>query len=464
MSFALKQKPSERLRRRSELYDYQEEAVRRITSRRQQAILIKPGLGKTSIALTALSDLGVSQTLLFAPASVVEMDVWGAEAARWEHLQSFTVVPVVGNPEERIEIFRETFGVKDCVLVLSYNNLVWFTQKFGRCPGRFGALVFDELSRMKAPGTKWFRAARTWLKDIPIRIGLTGTPVGNHLQDLWGEMYSVANVLPLGPTFGDFQREYFAPAYRVTPSIWKWLPRPGAQALIQERCKPFAFSIAPTRGPVQPLVKVNEVTVTLPDRVKKLAEVFTKQLRVELESKEELLACSATVVAQKLRQFASGAVILDTVTGKWESLHDEKIKAVSELMEEQQGDPVLLFYNYIHEKERLQKRFPMARLLATREDMEAWNRGEIELAISHPQSTGFGLNLQEGGSTICWYTLPWSVELWEQATARLARQGQRARYVTSHVLLAGGVDQMVLAALRNKGRIQQEVLDALALG
>ena len=460
MSYALQQTPSERLRKESELYEYQREARGRITFRRQQAVLLKPGLGKTVITLSALRDLQVRQTIVFAPAQVVEMDVWGREASRWEHLASTRVFPVAGTQRQRLDIIRQTANVKNCVLVLSYNNLVWFTQFFKGIENRFGAVVFDELSRMKSPGTKWFRAARTWLSKIPIRIGLTGTPVGNHLLDIWGEMYSVGGPHVLGPTFTQFKNKFF---YPTDFHRWKWLPLPGTQETIQTQIKPWAFSIQPSAGPRQPLVKVNEVEVNVPDKVQQMAKVFARQLRVELESKEELLACSTTVVAQKLRQFASGAVIHDTVSGKWEWLHDEKLRAVEELLEEQQGDPVLLFYHYQHERERILKRFSQAHALDTREDMESWNRGDIELAVAHPQSTGFGLNLQDGGSTICWYTLPWSCELWEQATARLARQGQKAAYVTSHVLLAGQVDRMVLSALRNKGRVQQEVLDELAI-
>lgn len=457
MSFALKRTPSRQLRKRSTLYEYQEEAIRRVTTSGQQAIFLKPGLGKTVIALTVLRDLGVSQAIVFAPAQVVEMDVWGTEAARWEHLESTTIVPVVGDAHRRLELLEQASHIPNCVCVLSYHNLVWYIKTLRRrAEERWGAVIFDELSRMKSPGAKWFRGARNWLKNIPVRMGLTGTPVGNHLMDVWGEMYQVAGIKPLGGSFVDFKNKFF---YPVDFHRWKWLPLPGAQERIQSSIKPFAFSIAPENGPSQPLVKVNEIRMELPEKVRKVAATLQKQLRVELESKEELLACSATVVAQKLRQFAGGAVYLGDHS--IEILHDEKLKAVQEILEEQQGDPVLLFYEYRHEKSRLLEWFPQGKVLGETCTMAEWDAGKVELMVAHPQSMGFGLNLQEGGSTIIWYTLPWSVELWEQATARLARQGQKSKYVTSHVLLAGPVDEMVLRVLRNKGRVQQEMLDSL---
>jgi SNF2-related domain len=456
------------------LYDYQEQAIERVVARRQQAVLIKMGLGKTVIALTALADLRVFPTLVFAPARVVELDVWGDETRQWNHLQHLRVLPVFGTALERLALLQSPADV----YVLSYNNLCWFTHQLQlKSESKYKAIVFDELSRMKHPNAQWFKAARTWFKNISVRIGLTGTPVGNRLEDLWGEMYSVAGEIALGPSITTFRQKYF---YRipVARNIFKWEPLPASQAEVQKRIKPFAFTIDPQVGPYVPLVRVNEVAVELPQVVREQMKVFARQLRVELESKKELVACAASVVAGKLRQFASGAVILDK--DEWEPLHPEKLRALDEILTEQQGDPVLCFYHYRHELTRMLRRYngksgqPLAQVLKGTDvpsdvkeyktcTMEEWNSGSVELLLAHPQSSGFGLNLQHGGSTICWFTLPWSVELWEQAIARLARQGQRAKVVTVHVLQAGAVDRMVLSVLRNKGRIQSEVLEALSL-
>ena len=442
---------------RSLLYEYQEKAVEMVVQKKRVAVLLRPGNGKTAIALTALQDLGVRSTLVLAPARVVELDVWGDEARKWEHLHQLRIVNVRGTPAERLELLRKPADV----YVLSYDNLVWLTSQVFVYKNKdklpWGAVVFDELSKMKSPSAKRFRAQRYWLMSILVRIGLTGTPVGNHLLDLWGELFTVTGAAALGPSITTFKQKYFDSDYMG----WNWTPKEGAQVQIQERIKPFAFTIPASLGPKVPLVRVNEVPVVLPVKVVAQQKVFMRQLRVELEGGKELFACSASVVAGKLRQFASGAVFL--TSDKWEKLHDEKLLALDEILEEQQGDPVLLFYHYTHEKTRILARYKQAKVLGDTCTMEEWNRGEVELMVAHPQSSGFGLNLQDGGSTLCWYTLPWSVELWEQATARLARQGQRSGIVTSHVLLAGPVDQLVLSVLRDKGRTQSAVLAALSM-
>jgi SNF2 family DNA or RNA helicase len=441
---------------RSELYDYQEKAVQMVVEKKRVAVLLRPGNGKTAIALTALQDLGMRSTLVLAPARVVELDVWGDEARKWDHLHTLKIISVRGTPAERLKLLHTQADVH----VLSYDNLVWLTtQNFvykskGKLP--WGAVVFDELSRMKSPSAKRFRAQRYWLMPILVRIGLTGTPVGNHLLDLWGELFTVTGAAALGPSVTTFKQKYFDCDYMG----WNWTPKPNAQEQIQERIKPFAFTIPPSLGPKVPLVRVNEVPVTLPNNVVAQQKVFMRQLRVELEGGKELFACSASVVAGKLRQFASGAVFI--APDKWEKLHEEKLLALDEILEEQQGDPVLLFYHYTHEKSRILARYKQAKVLGETCTMEDWNSGRVELMVAHPQSSGFGLNLQDGGSTICWFTLPWSVELWEQAIARLARNGQRSTIVTCHVLQAGTVDKLVLSVLRAKGITQSAVLQALS--
>ena len=459
---------SKSMRQRSDLYAYQEEASRRIVARKQQAVLLKVGLGKTIITLTALKDLEIAgPVLLFAPAKVVDLDVWGREAKGWEHTRSFRVVPIRGNEYKRKELLNKHWQ-DDTILAFSYESMEWLCQHFTHKLQSAGAVVFDELSKMKASGTKRFRNAKHYLKQIPIRIGLTGTPVGNHLFDLWGELYMVAGEKALGPTFTGFRSQYF---YPVDKNQWKWVPHARSAEHIHERIKPFAFTIPLSETPVKtPEVLENEITVELPPEVQVAADQLTRELITRLESGEELAVLSKSALAGKLRQLASGAVFLALEPGQkkpeWREVHDAKLGAVDEILEEQQGDPVLLYYHYTHELVRLLRRYPQAKMLEGPAErlttQDEWNAGRVELLLAHPQSVGFGLNLQHGGSTIVWLNLPWSVELYEQATGRLARQGQRADVVTSHIIMAGKADAVVLSVLRAKGQVQSDVLEALS--
>jgi len=456
------------IRQRSDLFQYQEAAVKRIVDRRQQAVLLKVGLGKTVITLTALIDMNVAgPILLFAPAKVVELDVWGREARGWKHTRKIRVVPVRGPELKRKRIIKENWD-DDTILAFSYETMEWFCQTFPVKARTAGAIVFDELSKMKSPGVKRFRAARHYLNTIPIRIGLTGTPVGNHLFDIWGELYTVAGELPLGPTFTKFRDQYF---YPIDYNKWKWVPHPKSAERINERIRPFAFTIPPHETPVKQVEVIeNEIEVELPPEVKGACDQLTRELITRLESGEELQILSKSALAGKLRQMASGAVFLALEPGQkkpeWREVHDAKLQAVDEILEEQQGEPVLLYYHYTHELVRLLRRYPQARLLEGPAErlctQDEWNAGRVELLVAHPQSVGFGLNLQQGGSTIVWLNLPWSVELYEQATGRLARQGQRADLVTSHIILAGTADKVVLQVLRAKGKVQAETLEALS--
>jgi SNF2 family DNA or RNA helicase len=382
------------------------------------------------------------------------------------------VVPVVGTPEKRLQLLAADSDAPLRICVLSYELLVWLCKEFDRhLNSHFDAIVFDELSKMKTPGSARFKSARSWLMNIPVRIGLTGTPVGNHLLDIWGEMFMVGGKevwTPGAETFHAFQRMYF---YSPDPNGWVWIPHANSQERIHKRIEPFAFSISDDNAPIkQPVVRILEHSVQIPAKVMQQQKELRKQMRTELAKGVDLRVMSASAVANKLLQLESGGVFLERQPGelrpKWVEVHGAKLDALDEILEEQQGDPVLLFYHYTHEVERLLRRYPQARTLPGSggrplQSLDEWNRREVELLVVHPQSAGFGLNLQDGGSTLVWYTLPWSVELWQQATARLARQGQREPIVTSHVLLAGVADRMVLSALRNKGQVQSNLLEAL---
>lgn len=445
----------EAMRSRSELFNHQLRTIEKIKEARQVGAFIPMGRGKTASALTAVLDLGVKSTLVVAPAMVVAARVWDREREVWDHLHRLKVVTLDGIPERR-RWRLENLGAD--INVISYDLFPWLTDQLD-LGTRYDAIIFDELSKMKTPGSTRFKRMRTRSMEIPIRIGLTGTPKGNHLADLWGEMFAVAGEKPLGPSKVQFMMQYFT-AIPVSEHVATWVPNYGASDIIHEKIKPWAFTLKDDGSVKIPPVRVNPIRVQVDKAVAKLSEDLASEMRVWLKSGAELIALSSGTRAAKVRQMAGGAVYIDN--GSWEHVHDHKLDAVQEVLDEQQGDPVLLFYWYKHELERLKARFPQAREVNA-ESIDAWNRGEVELLLAHPASAGHGLNLQHGGSHVLWFTLPWSWELFSQACARLARPGQTAAEVMAHVLLAGEVDEVVLSVLREKEEEERRLLEAVTI-
>jgi hypothetical protein len=454
------------VRSRSTLFGYQVEAAAKMAATRETACLLSPGLGKSAATLTALHDLGRPRTLVLAPARVAR-EVWHVEAAQWEHLRGLKVVPTT---EENV--LRNLAGAVRSsadIVVAAYEHLPFLLDNFDLAK-EFRAIVFDELSKMKTPGATRFRRLRTVLPKIPIRLGLTGTPVGNHLIDIWGEMFMVAGAKPLGPSVEEFKYRYFRPKARRGHIVYSWETLPGSEAEIHRRIKPWAFTLRPSDAPKLAELRVNEIRVPLPPRVLEMSRELADDLTTEMASGAELTAFSGNVAAMKVRQMAGGAVYLDppTVLGEpppkvrgVEHVHDEKLNALADLVDELQGAPLLTFYWFRHERERILKRFPQAVDIDAPDAMDRWNRGEVEMLLAHPASAGHGLNLQHGGHHICWFTLPYSLEMWKQAHGRLIRHGQRSPWVMTHVLLAGRADEVVLAALHRKRIVEDALLDAM---
>lgn len=449
------------LRPRSKLFPHQRFGAERIVAHpdNQLMLLLEPGYGKTATTLTALRDLGAWPALVVAPARIAKR-TWAQEAAAWEHLRNVQVTGITGPPERR----RRLLGEDSHVEVVSYENLFWLSEEVS-LNRRYAAIVFDELSKMKSAGTKRFtrlRAPKSGCMGIPVRVGLTGTPVGNHLLDLWGETFMVAGAKALGPTFTDFREHYFEPTDYMQ-RVWALKGKEtGDLALaarlekeIHLRVKPWAFVTEASAAVAIPPVVVNPIAIDLPASVARMHEELERELFTTLPSGDELEALSKSSVAMKLRQLASGAVFKDQFSEKWEEVHAEKLDALEDLLDELQGAPLLCFYWFTHERARLLKRFgKRARLIETPADEDAWNRGEVELGLAHPQSAAFGLNLQLGGHNVCWFALPFSWELFKQGNGRLARPGQLAARVNAHVLTCGQLDARVRLLLEEKARVE----------
>lgn len=455
------------MRPRSALFGYQSVAAQRMAVAKQMACFLEPGLGKTVSTLTALHDLGRPRTLVLAPARVAR-EVWHTEAAQWEHLKGLRVAPAV-EVGVRKNLHARVLCKSDTVVVAAYENLPFLLDSFN-LEKHFQALVFDELSRMKTPGATRFRKLRSVLPKIPIHLGLTGTPVGNHLIDIWGEMYCIAGAKPLGPSSVEFTYRYFRPKARRGHVVMSWEALPGSEAEIHRRIKPYAFTLKPSDAPKLAELRINPIRVSLPPRVEEMSRELAEDLVTQMESGVELTAFSGVVANMKIRQMVGGAVYLDppTVLGEpppkcrgVEHVHDNKIEALADLADELQGEPLLVFYWFKHERDRLLKRFKNAVSIDEKDAMARWNRGEIEMLLAHPASAGHGLNLQHGGHNIAWFTLPYSLEMFKQAHGRLVRHGQKSPFVNAHVLLAGRADDVVLSALHRKRGVEDALLEAM---
>lgn len=445
-------------RKRSDLFAFQrDKLIPTLVERKQTAAFVHMGLGKTVSTLTALADLGMPKTLVLAPARVVEMDVWGREVEAWDHLKGVRVHPLYGFPEDRrAKLASKTWDVD----VISYNLFPWLCEEVD-LEARYGAIVFDELTKMKTPGSKGFKRMRTRTEKIPIRFGLTGSPRPNHLWELWGQMYAVAGEKPLGPSKVAFMMQYFT-AVEIAEHVPMWIPNFGAEELILDRIKPWAFHLDPEDAPRWDL-RVNKVHVPLPRDIAKLSEDLARELRATLPTGDELLALSASTRVGKVRQMAGGAVYVDTARQIWKEVHPYKLDALEETIDGLQGEPALVAYWYKHERERILKRFPQARELRSKQDEADWNAGKVEVMLVHPASVGHGLNLQFGGHNLIWFTLPHSHEMWEQTNGRLARPGQVSPFTMAQVLIAGEADLAVLAMLEEKRQGQDRVKQAVKI-
>lgn len=478
---------------RSAMFGFQNAAVRAILQAQQNrlAVLVEPGYGKTVITLTALADLQAWPTLVVAPPRVAKQ-VWPAEVKSWEHLKNLIVTPVMGkggklrtrdpdNPKKLVLVKEvEKLQLDSHVETISYENLFWLTEHVD-LEKRYKAIVFDELDKMKTPGSVRFRRMRGRAMDIPVRVGLTGTPVGNHHLDLWGEMFMVAGEKPLGPTFTGFRDRYFQ-SMDYMQNTWELKHSPSCDrygeltkacncALAREcereinlRVKPFAYVL-----PEQPEVKVprwapNVVEVPMPAKVLRMGQELESQLWTMLDSGIELEALSQSSVAIKLLQLASGAVY--TSENEFETVHTEKMDAVDDILDELQGEPALVFYWFQHEEHRLKLHLERAGRTwasgASAENIRRFAAGELEVLLLHPQSAGHGIDgLQHGSHHAIWTTVPWSWALLDQGNHRLARIGQKAPLVSAHLLSCGPTDQRVIPLVSRKADAERRFFSDL---
>lgn len=438
-----------------EPHNYQQFATDFILEHPISCLMLDMGLGKTVITLTALWQLAldsfdVSRILVIAPKRVAE-DTWPKELSKWEHLSGLDATLVMGTQAEREAALRQqTF-----LYIINRENVSWLVANH---PWDFDMVVIDELSSFKSNQAQRFKAMKKVRPLVSRIVGLTGTPAPNSLLDLWPEMYLMDMGQRLGRFIGGFRDRFFTPDKRNREIIYSYKPREGAEEAIYGLISDICISMKAVDYLDMPELIMNRVEVSMDSRERKIYDDFQRDMVVSLQG-EELDAVNAAALSGKLTQMANGAVYGEN--RKVLHIHDRKLDALEDLMEAANGKPLLVAYWYEHDLQRIKARFKNARCIDTTQDIDDWNAGKIPLALIHPASAGHGLNLQEGGYTIVWFGLTWSLELYQQLNARLWRQGQKHTVVIHHIVTKGTHDEDVLRALDNKDTRQSALIDAV---
>lgn len=438
-------------------HEYQRYATEFIITHPISALLLDMGLGKTSITLTAINDLlfdgfEIHKVLVVAPLRVAR-DTWSAEIEKWEHLNNLRYSVVVGTVQERFSALSTPADI----YIINRENIQWLVEESG-LPFDFDMAVIDELSSFKNHLSKRFRAfmkVRPKLKRI---VGLTGTPAGNGLMDLFAEFKLLDMGERLGRLIGQYRNTYFQPDKRNGMVIYSYKPLPNAEQQIYEKISDITISMEAADHLKMPELISAEYMVQLSENEKEKYDRLKKDLIFSTED-NEVTAANAASLSNKLSQMANGAVYSDDE--RIIEIHDRKLDALEDIIESMNGKPLLVAYWFKHDLERIKKRFEI-REIKSSEDISDWNSGKIPVALIHPASAGHGLNLQSGGSTLVWFGLTWSLELYQQTNARLWRQGQNAdTVVIQHIITKGTIDEQIIKALKTKDTTQAALIAAV---
>ena len=437
-------------------HDYQQYAIDFIKNNEVAAVLLDMGLGKTSITLTAVNDLifdsfEVSKVLVIAPLRVAR-DTWPAEIKKWDHLKHLRYSVAVGSESERLAALKKEADI----YIINRENVDWLVNK-SRVSFDFDMVVIDELSSFKSHQSKRFKSllkVRPFIKRI---VGLTGTPSSNGLMDLWAQFRILDMGKRLGRYITHYRNAYFLPDKRSADRIFTYKPADGAEQMIYNRISDITISMKSADYLKLPECIINEVPVFMDTKEKAIYETFKEDMVAKIKD-EEIDAANAAVLSGKLLQMANGCIYDEDK--KALKIHDRKLDALEDLIESANGKPLLVAYWFQHDLARIKERFPV-REIKTSKDIEDWNQGKISLAVIHPASAGHGLNLQSGGSTLVWFGLTWSLELYQQCNARLHRQGQTDTVVIHHIIAKGTIDEDVMAALQRKEKIQNALINAV---
>lgn len=437
-------------------HPYQEFAKEYMISNPLSALFLEMGLGKTITTLTAIDELlydcfEIRKVLIIAPLRVAN-STWPSEIKKWEHLKLLRYSIVTGNEAERIQALTTEAEI----YIINRENVDWLVNKSGVAMN-FDMLVIDELSSFKSYTSKRFKSLlkiRPYFKRV---VGLTGTPSSNGLMDLWAEFRILDFGKRLGRYITHYRNKYFVPDKRNGMIIYSYKPQEDAEQKIYEAINDITISMKSCDHLKLPELIMNEVEVVLEDKEVERYQAFKKEMVMTI-GEEEIDAVNAASLFNKLLQLANGSIYDENKN--YHIVHDKKMEALEQLIEEANGKPVLIGYWFKADKERIEQRFKVREILKAG-DIEDWNKGDIEVGLIHPASAGHGLNLQQGGCTLIWFGLTWSLELYQQTNARLYRQGQNQTVVIHHIITKNTIDEDVMKALKRKERTQEALMSAV---
>ena len=437
-------------------HNYQNYAKDFILAHKVSALFLDCGLGKTITTLTAINELmydsfEISKVLIIAPLRVAQ-STWKEEIEKWDHLNLLRYSIVVGDEKERLKALKQNSDI----YIINRENVDWLVTKSG-IDFNFDMLVIDELSSFKSNTSKRFKSLLKIRPYFERVVGLTGTPSSNGLMDLWAEF----RVLDLGERLGryitHYRNEYFLPDKRNGAVIFSYKPQLNAEERIYRRLADMTISMKSTEYLKMPELILNELEINLDEKDQMKYKKFKKEMVMTIQEKE-IDAINAASLSNKLIQLANGSIYDDDK--KFYEIHNKKLDKLEEIIESANGKPVLVAYWFKADKERIEKRFKV-REIKTADDIKQWNKGMIDLALIHPASAGHGLNLQSGGSTLVWFSLTWSLELYQQTNARLYRQGQKDTVVIHHLITKNTIDEDIMKSLKRKDKTQEALMRAV---
>ena len=437
-------------------HNYQNYAKDFILAHKVSALFLDCGLGKTITTLTAINELmydsfEISKVLIIAPLRVAQ-STWKDEIEKWDHLNLLRYSIAVGDEKERLKALKQNSDI----YIINRENVDWLVTKSG-IDFNFNMLIIDELSSFKSHTSKRFKSLLKIRPYFERVVGLTGTPSSNGLMDLWAEF----RVLDLGERLGryitHYRNEYFLPDKRNGAVIFSYKPQPNAEERIYRRLADMTISMKSTEYLKMPELILNELEINLDEEDQTKYKKFKKEMVMTIQEKE-IDAINAASLSNKLIQLANGS-IYDESKNFYE-VHNKKLDRLEEIIESANGKPVLVAYWFKADKERIEKRFKV-REIKTADDIKQWNMGMINLALIHPASAGHGLNLQSGGSTLVWFSLTWSLELYQQTNARLYRQGQKDTVVIHHLITKNTIDEDIMKSLKRKDKTQEALMRAV---
>ena len=437
-------------------HNYQNYAKDFILAHKVSALFLDCGLGKTITTLTAINELmydsfEISKVLIIAPLRVAQ-STWKEEIEKWDHLNLLRYSVAVGDEKERLKALKQNSDI----YIINRENVDWLVTKSG-IDFNFNMLIIDELSSFKSHTSKRFKSLLKIRPYFERVVGLTGTPSSNGLMDLWAEF----RVLDLGERLGryitHYRNEYFLPDKRNGAVIFSYKPQPNAEERIYRRLSDMTISMKSTEYLKMPELILNELEINLDEEDQTKYKKFKKEMVMTIQEKE-IDAINAASLSNKLIQLANGSIYDEDK--KFYEVHNKKLDKLEEIIESANGKPVLVSYWFKADKERIEKRFKVKEI-KTADDIKQWNMGIINLALIHPASAGHGLNLQSGGSTLVWFSLTWSLELYQQTNARLYRQGQKDTVVIHHLITKNTIDEDIMKSLKRKDKTQEALMRAV---